>query len=320
MTVALDSGNELERMAAVVEMLQSMTPENWLDLRHAFFLQTVESGRMHNEEFILFMKQAGAVGGQEVMKQLWSERKVQDTRWALEGWAADDPDAAIAWMEGQASDQQVRMLWGSMIDGVAQSDPEKAFGMLESLPVSQREEFLGNAVEKAIQASGTDVVAEIFEESLLRIRESGEGQGDGYVAAFFKELNQHKLHQATVEKGEGMKNYGWGGGNKGDEYTEWLQKYDAENLLEPMDLFHAAKLHDSPENAMEWVLGFENTTQSEGMESMIKLGVGEWNRGDPEGLDAWLAANKDHQLHDAIMSGRDSARSSGVKKIIELLK
>ena len=88
---ALSVSNDTERFRHVMTMLDHVTPQNWPDLWRVYLSQTLEEGRLHDNEWTLFMSRVGEVAGADAMAyfEVKGQPESNVNRWGvLQGWAS----------------------------------------------------------------------------------------------------------------------------------------------------------------------------------------------------------------------------------------
>ncbi|MGY8640549.1 MAG: hypothetical protein ACKVJU_05565 [Verrucomicrobiales bacterium] len=122
----LDNPNKVQRQIDLANILQNVTAENWKDVRDGFMLQAREHGRHHHLEWPIFLQRAGEVAGEEVVEEMFPQKRSGGTYAALTGWAFSDPDAALQWVKNLENVDFRDGIWVGMVQGIAQADPERA--------------------------------------------------------------------------------------------------------------------------------------------------------------------------------------------------
>jgi hypothetical protein len=110
------------RMAAIIALIENMTPENARGVLQGFVDITVKTGRKHDAEWAQMLRRYGMLRGAEGLKDLMPE--MFNVGIAVEGLAAHDPDAALAAIQQSGiNDPKLTSAW---LNGICVKDPEKA--------------------------------------------------------------------------------------------------------------------------------------------------------------------------------------------------
>ncbi|MFK7909078.1 MAG: hypothetical protein AB8F34_00595 [Akkermansiaceae bacterium] len=158
-----ESRDPIERRHAFSELLKGLTAENAMLVR-----EQIEHMSSKTSEWKEFHYAWGALAG-EVSVNFGAESKKTDMAACFSGWASADPDAALAWLNGQPDDRKERgdLKWGAVY-GLANKDPELATNF-----VSERLKLLDkdagrmiNLVAESVLRSGDPVEAARWSESL----------------------------------------------------------------------------------------------------------------------------------------------------------
>lgn len=156
----LEEPDPVRRSAAVSLLLENMSPTNADAFRAAFLDSTAQSGRRHDAEWGMMLKQYGKVLGKESMVRL--KESWEDAPKALEGWATADPAGAVAWLTPEQPNYNY--LRKTLLAGVALADPAVAFGAVLSNPGAPLEP--GWIIQNAVLSAGTDGVTKALQQAL----------------------------------------------------------------------------------------------------------------------------------------------------------
>lgn len=156
----LAEADPVRRSAAVSLLLETMSPANADAFRAAFLESTAQTGRRHDAEWGMMLKQYGKVLGKESMVRL--KDSWEDVPKALEGWATGDPAGAMAWLSPEQPNYN--HLRKTMLAGVALADPAVAFGAVLSDPGAPLE--AGWIIHNAVLSAGTDGVTKALQQAL----------------------------------------------------------------------------------------------------------------------------------------------------------
>ncbi len=122
---ALSEPNPARRSAAIGILLDSMTVENAGAIKQAFVDITSRTGRRHDSEWVLMLKQYGHTLGKEAVDQL--KGNLKDRAHAMEGWAMADPEAARLSLD--PADPEFLEMRMAMLYGATGKDPATGFRM-----------------------------------------------------------------------------------------------------------------------------------------------------------------------------------------------
>ena len=150
----------VRRTAAVSLLLDNMNAANAEGIRNAFQESTAKSGRLHDSDWGLMLRQYGKVLGLEAMQRLKDVPK--EAQKALEGWAIADPAAAHAWLSPDHPD--FGSLRQTMLSGIALTDPEMAFRLILSEPGAPMDPRW--IIRAGVLGSGTDGITAALQKAL----------------------------------------------------------------------------------------------------------------------------------------------------------
>lgn len=160
MMQVLQEPDAVRRTAAVTLLLEKMNAANADAFREAFLECTAKSGRRHDNEWGMMLRQYGKVLGAEGMTRL--KDVPQDAQKVLEGWAIANPTAVQSWLSRDHPDY--KSLHMTMLSGIALVDPEMAFALVLSNPSEPIEP--GWIINNGILGSGTDGVTIALQKAL----------------------------------------------------------------------------------------------------------------------------------------------------------
>jgi hypothetical protein len=153
----LSVSDRLERMRLFSELLLTLTPENWSSIIDAFTVQRRSEGRASfREEANLLFARIGEVCGVAAIDQAMSGHIPNGRLMVpelLQGWAANDPAAAIAWFRARPADQQEALIT-NLIAGVGCSDPITAFTLLREVPSKSWRSSTMSVIDGVIKVEG----------------------------------------------------------------------------------------------------------------------------------------------------------------------
>jgi hypothetical protein len=188
---ALSTPRRTERFQRLMSLLDETTPENWNLLWKEYIRQTLEEGRIHETEWSLFMGRVGEVAGPDAMAYFSANGQQNynfNRREVLKGWAAVDPRAALAWLEGQPQENQPAEFWGAVMSGAAASDSKLATELLVRVPAEVSPGVIRNTAETLIQSEGLGNTIRLLDEMVNTIP---EGQPmPAHLSHFYMALKQ----------------------------------------------------------------------------------------------------------------------------------
>jgi hypothetical protein len=154
---ALSTPQRTERFQRLMSLLDHTTAENWNTLWKEYIRQTLEEGRIHETEWSLFMGRVGEVAGPDAMEYFTSNGQQQYTfnrREVLRGWAAVDPNGALAWLERQPAESRPAEFWGAVMSGAAANDSKLATELLARVPGDVSPVVIRHTADTLIQSEG----------------------------------------------------------------------------------------------------------------------------------------------------------------------
>lgn len=188
---ALSTPSRTERYRRVMLMLDRTTADNWSILWKEYIRQTLVEGRIHENEWSLFMNRVGEVAGLEAMEYFSHNGQSEFTfnrREVLIGWAAIDPDGALAWMKSKPANEMPAELWGAMMAGAASKDSSVALKLLSEVPESHSLPVVRQTVDTLIQTEGLEKTVALLEKLAGEVPE-GEAM-PRRLQVFYKEIQQ----------------------------------------------------------------------------------------------------------------------------------
>lgn len=188
---ALSTPRRTERFQRLMTLLDDTTADNWNTLWKEYIRQTLEEGRVHETEWSLFMNRVGEVGGSAAMEYFSHHGQEEFTfnrREVLKGWAAVDTPGALGWLKAQPGASQPVEFWGAIMGGAAVSDSKLAMDLLSEIPETLTEQVVRSAADGLIQSEGLERTAELLEEKVATIPNSGTIPE--HLKFFYRELSK----------------------------------------------------------------------------------------------------------------------------------
>ncbi|RYD38635.1 MAG: hypothetical protein EOP87_01220 [Verrucomicrobiaceae bacterium] len=193
---------------------------------------------------------------------------------ALGEWAKKDPDAALEWMRANKekhSDLISSQAKQHLISGIAQTDPKRAFQLLEEL--SDGSATANNQIIAIMRVPRTPAQRTTFLEA-FREYAAGLPAGEGKQLATHQALNQ----LASQMAGEGF-----------ESTTAWIAsaKFSAVEL----EAFATGTFYNSKgEDKAKWIGWINETLPPEKSASQVKQIVRQWTSDDYKAAGEWLVA------------------------------
>jgi len=156
----LEEADPGARMAAIMALIENMTPENARGVLQGFVDITVKTGRKHDAEWGHMLRRYGVLRGADGLKDLLPE--MFNVGLAVEGLAAHDADAAIAAI--QQSGINDPHLTGAWLNGICVKDPEKAL----TLALSGKYENANGAalLNQTVSCFGVEKAREVLQKAM----------------------------------------------------------------------------------------------------------------------------------------------------------
>lgn len=156
----LTEADPVRRMAAVGALLGAMTPENARAIRQGFLESTTKDGRRHDGEWALMVRKLGEVLGEAGFREMGPSPF--NLGLAMEGWAAADPDAALAMM--QADKEHGSDHASAWLTGLCRKDSSRAFA--ELLAGKFPNVNADGLLQLAVNGSGLDGAREALQKAI----------------------------------------------------------------------------------------------------------------------------------------------------------
>ncbi len=280
---ALYQPNRMDRRQKVIALLEEVTSENWQGMIDSFGMQTIHTGRRHDEEWDLALRRAGEVAGSVAVESFLNGKGVANDLHAgvcLEAWAARQPKDAAAWFRSREDDPKTSLMAVAMVRGLAQSDPVAALTFVESMPRENRLSFAEELANGVVQHGGI--------ESAMKYVEQAAQSGDlNYAQAFFAQVGEKVFFANWV-------------GQSPEAACRWVEGQLQQPYMTPGVVRHAAGDYaiKNPEEALTWL----EKSVAESAPAFLDAGIGgvmtRWN--DNTKVAAWLEAHPDHPLRDMV--------------------
>ena len=284
-----DAKTPLERRELFTQILANLTPENAKLMREQIaYLDT------NSSEFRDFHYQWGAIAGEEAVLN-GAETPERDMATTLAGWAASNPDAALAYFNGLEPDAQngSGMKWGAVY-GLIDADPNLAvnFAMDRQQAGDKEASRLMDLVTRQVIKKGNPAEAanwatalpsgEMQDAAIRRVAE--EYAEDNPVAA----LDWANTLPEGNSKNRAMR----------ESFSEWARE-NPQAAAERLGSMNVSPERDSatygyatrvawenPAAAVEWA----NTISDEGTRANALMETGRaYFRKDPEAAKQWLS-------------------------------
>jgi len=153
---ALSTPSRTERYHRVMQILDQTTAQNWKLLWEEYIGQTLRDGRIHENEWSLFMNRVGEVAGPEAMEYFThhgqNEHKFNRSQ-VLAGWAASHPESAFAWLKSQPREDSGEF-WNALMSGAATKDAALALIWMDQVPADAVRPVARTTVDGMIQSEG----------------------------------------------------------------------------------------------------------------------------------------------------------------------
>lgn len=280
---ALYQTDPLKRSLAINTLLNSLTPENALEIA-AVFDAAHQTGARYTEEHKMFMRAWGAVDGANALRhaldQAGETKGSPVVLSAIAGWATTDPTAARDWVENLEDGQAKEDIIVGLLDGWAIVDHESASRYIESRPrTPARNRARQMLLERALMTGGIPAAQNWFRTI------NGEDNNKMYKQLAFDELTTRMLAHDPLAVADYIK------ANDGENHTRGRAIRNTARTIASTD----------PAAAIDFVTSLENLRpgQLTGTYSDI---VHEWAQADPGAAGNWLNTQADHPRHDVMVN------------------
>lgn len=275
MSELLAESDPIKMNQMMAELLGQLTPENAPVAMQAlqgnvsrdpsqFYLSALFAnawGRIDGEKALDYMKDADGMLGR------------MGSASALSGWALDEPDQAMAWLESQEDTPQKMIYTAGLINGLAKSDPSSATEYLLSVPENNQ-----------MRSRYIDIIAnEQMKKGIDEATRWADGLSDASLKGdAFTDLATRYTQQDPEQAGRWIE----------DRATEpWAQDAVREVADEWAELDPAA--------AVEWAGGLPEQSQGDAMAAAFE----EWTESDPTTASTYLAEMPDSPTKDHAIVG-----------------
>lgn len=260
----------------MAELLARLTPEN---AEAAMTAITKLGSRDPSQMFLtsLFASTWGRMDGEKALeftrKQTNGRIATMGSAAALSGWAATEPDNAIAWLEEQEDAPQKMAYTMGLVGGLARSDPDKATEYLSS--VDESNPMRGRYVEM--------ILSEQWKEGVTAATDWAEGLEDEKLRSEAFEDLANRYTQDDPAKAA-------------DWITARAEEPWARNAVNEVADEWAEK---DPAAAVDWALTLPEESQKGAMAAALK----EWTESDPTTASEYLAGMEDSPVKDRSIAG-----------------
>lgn len=281
----------LERREAFIKLLANLTPENAKLMREQITHLDSDSS-----EFRDFHYQWGAIAGEEAVLN-GAETRERDMATTLAGWAAADPDAALAYFNGLEKGAQngSGMKWGAVY-GLMDADPnlavrfaidQKEAGDKEAgrlMDSIARRMIRDNDPAQAASWASTLPAGEIQDAAIYRVAREYADEDPVATLSWANTLPEGNARNRAVR----------------ESFSEWAQRSpeEAANRLGSMNAsperdsatygYATRVAWENPAVGVEWA----NTISDEGTRANALMETGRaYFRKDPEAAKQWLTSS-----------------------------
>lgn len=288
---ALSAPNDFQRRRRFYEVLAGLSPENWEDVLQSFIVQTTQEGRKHDHEWHATLVRIGEVAGRQALERFLKSHGANpgshEVAQCLKGWAATDPQAARAWYEQEADGPRKQFLGGYLVDGLVQSDPQKAAEFVAKLGGGTAGAQASGLVDGIIQTGGLAAATRVFDT----MRKDAATSGDpSFAEAYFHQLTERIFYANWV-------------GKTPERACQWVADPANAAFVTPDLIAHGARdyAERNPQAALAWVEAIGATQEIATVPAVHRL-TEQWANKDLPGLGQWLEANREHPFHDPMAS------------------
>lgn len=272
---ALRESDPLKSNLLFTQLLQELTPEN-VEQALAVLREAPQGWEMY-QKLGLFVGAWGGIDGPKALeyaKELPGPGRIFGSAAALSGWAAADPEAAIAWVEANQSEGGESVIAkAGILRGLAVNDPARATAYLEQLPADT--EGLGQLVET--------VANEQMKQGINAATTwAANLSTDALKKDAFQQLGEEYARQDPVQAAS------WIESHAGNAYAGEAVEEIADEWAEI-----------DPASAVGWAETLPETTRANAMESAFQ----EWEESDAAGASAYLQGMESSPAKDAAISG-----------------
>ncbi|MEM7147839.1 MAG: hypothetical protein AAF591_22240 [Verrucomicrobiota bacterium] len=261
---AIREPNLLTKNAMFAEILASISPDNIEDAVRA--MREGNPGRDDFGQMRILTYAWGAMDPEAALA--YTQEEITDNRGStfttmsvLSGWATEDPQGALAWLQGQEDldGWELQAYERGIMSGFAEADPEAAAQYVLSLEdENQQRQYMDLITREQIQTKGLD-------EAKLWITNLPDGEAK--IAAYDTVASQFARSDldAAAE---------WAAGIAGDPQAVRAIAEVADELAER-----------NPQEGLLWSL---NLPAGDAQSQAIRATFSEWSREDPTGASEYL--------------------------------
>ncbi len=269
---AFKDSNPIVRRLAFSKLLESMTPENALELREKLVAMDADDGEWRD-----FNYSWGALAG-KVAFDFASTSEERDLAATLSGWAAANPTEALA-----------------MLDNLPESMADQRAELAESVISGLADNNIALATDLAIQLTAQgigdpDRLIRAVADEALRTGSPVE------AAAWAETLGDEKLKSAAMNRIAGAYVR-----SNPLEAAGWIGKYAGESFAQRAIAEVGKEWGErEPANALGWL---ETLTPGSGQSEGFRSILGDWEDSNPVAASEYLAKMPPSAQRDAAVSG-----------------
>jgi hypothetical protein len=286
----LGEPNRIERMRRLCELLATVDGANWRDVINGFTRQISTSGISRREEWRLIMARIAAVAGQAAIDEALQGGKQEQERvpLLLTGWAADDPKAAVSWLEAQPKEMQAALA-NSLINGLAEGNPQEAIAFLAAHPE------ITNLASQMIDglSQGGGLVA--GDQLLAAVRGRSEISDQTKGSIFFN-IAMRRLELAHQSEQRAS-------------FLDWADRYIGPEFMGPMAAKHIVTFaaESDATAALRWVEERSGRWTQQHESVIYPVLAHAMQAQSPEQFEAWIGARRDHPHHGPMLEAAATA-------------
>lgn len=288
---ALRHGKVPERYFAMVSVLRKLSPGNWREVEQAFEDERKRTGLGHPEVYEIFVRRAGEVAGRDVVSAFLRRGWAGDAREAMIGWASQDPVQALRWLGRDVDPETRRSLMGSVIRGLALSEPDLAIKTLEDQPVMERYRYAEELVTSMLRTVGIEGVQRLVEGMISRAADAGHLREE-YLKFVFSDYSLKRIAQSAAA------------GTIGDT-ASWLTRHIGQSYVDHRVIAEVAGelARQNPAETFRWLEGVNSALLRAGDDSTAgyRVFLAAWAKKEgPQVVETWLQGQQSHPHYDHI--------------------
>lgn len=269
---AFDNPNPVARRLAFGRLLAEMTPENASEIRE----QLVELGA-DGDQWRDFHYSWGAIAGREAFDNA-AETDERDLDATLTGWAAANPNDALAMLENLPEDMQGQRerLAESVVTGLADTDPTLATSLVLQMAAegSDRADNMIRTVANEMLRGGDVAAASRWSENLPDGPVKGAAM-DRVAGSFVRE--------------------------DPEAAAAWIETYaDSDYAARAVAEVGGEWAERDPQSAVSWL---EGLPEGNGRNSGMSSAFGDWEDSDPTAASEYLASLSPSPMRDSAIAG-----------------